>query len=250
MYLRQRLLALAKEGKRVLVGWDFSFSYPKGLGKALKLGKKLTWKNIWKEIHELVEDDENNRNNRFAIGAELNRRISRGSGPFWGVPAGQSGIFLGAKKDFRYPVITRNAVLKERRLVENRVPKMQPAWKLAYVGSVGSQTLLGLPRLYQLRFLEKTLQSCSLIWPFETDFDRTLPAEGACIIHAEIYPSMLSFNAEDDIPDRAQVRAYIGWLQAGQSAGWLSNWLAEPEGLSAKERKRVVRHEGWVLGVE
>lgn len=250
VYLRKRLSALAKAGKRVLVGWDFSFSYPKGLAKALKLPKKSSWKNIWQELHELVEDEETNRNNRFAVGAELNRRVSRGSGPFWGVPSGQSGIFLGSKKDFRYPVITKKAVLKERRLVEQRVPKMQPAWKLAYAGSVGSQTLLGLPRLYQLRFLDETLRFCSLIWPFETDFDRSLPPEGACIIHAEIYPSMLQFNAADKIPDRAQVRAYIGWLQAGQSAGWLSNWLAEPAGLSAKERKRVVRHEGWVLGVE
>jgi hypothetical protein len=61
---------------------------------------------------------------------------------------------------------------------------------------------------------------------------------------------MLPFDARDKIPDRAQVRAYIGWLQEGQSTGRLSNWLAEPTGLSAKERKRVVRHEGWVLGVE
>ncbi len=233
-----------------MVGWDFSFGYPKGLGKSLKLQKKSTWKHIWQELHELVKDDDSNRNNRFAVGAELNRRVSRGCGPFWGVPSGQSGIFLGSKKDFRYPVITKKAVLKERRLVEQRVPKMQPAWKLAYAGSVGSQTLLGVPRLYQLRFLDKTLSSCSLIWPFETDFDRSMPPQGACVIHAEIYPSMLPFDARDRIPDRAQVRAYIGWLQEGQSTGRLSNWLAEPTGLSAKERKRVVRHEGWVLGVE
>jgi hypothetical protein len=45
------------------------------------------------------------------------------------------------------------------------------------------------------------------------------------------------------------VRAYIQWLQTEQQAGVLSNWLAGPDNLSKMERKQVLRHEGWVLGV-
>lgn len=250
VYVEQRLARLLKAGKRVLVGWDFVFGYPKGLAKALKIKKKPAWKNIWKLINRLINDGDDNANNRFTVGAELNRRISVGSGPFWGVPVGQSGIFLGSKKDFSYPVINKRAVLNERRIVEERVRKMQPGWKLAYAGSVGSQALLGIPRLYQFCSREeKKNKNRHTVWPFETDFDRKVPT-GPCVLHAEIYPSMIPLKKKDKIIDRAQVKAYVNWLQEEQRHGRLKDWLAGPEDLSKKQRKRVLRHEGWVLGVK
>jgi hypothetical protein len=239
---------LHKAGKRVFVGWDFVFGYPKGLAKALKLKKKPAWEQIWKLISRMTLDHPDNDNNRFTVGAELNRRISVGSGPFWGVPIGQSGIFLGAKKDFSYPVINKRAVLAEKRLVELRVPKMQPGWKLAYAGSVGSQALLGIPRVHELCFNDPKLKKNSFVWPFDTKFAKALP-EGPVVIHAEIYPSLISLNRKDKIVDRAQVRAYVKWMQTEQAAGNLVNWLAGPEGLTKQQRKRVLKHEGWVLGV-
>lgn len=249
VYLRAKLTRLMKSNQRVLVGWDFSFGYPKGLGAALRIDKKRPWKHIWKLLDRLIVDEPDNYNNRFTVGAELNRRISLGSGPFWGVPTGQSGIFLGSKRDFSYPVANKRAVLAERRLVEQRVPKMQPGWKLAYAGSVGSQALLGIPRLFRLAFKDDALRANSFIWPFETRFSGSIPA-GACTIHAEIYPSMIPLAGKHAIPDRAQVRAYVQWLQAEQKADKLEGWLAGPENLSKKEQKRVLRHEGWVLGVK
>lgn len=248
IYLEKRLTRLLKQDRRVLVGWDFVFGYPAGLGDALKIKKKRPWKHVWKLLDRLVLDHKDNRNNRFTVGAELNRRISVGSGPFWGVPAGQSGIFLGSKKDFSYPVVNKRAVLAERRLVEHRVKKMQPGWKLAYAGSVGSQALLGIPKVYDLRFNNDKLKDRSYVWPFETKFADKLP-KGGCIVHAEIYPSMVPLSGKDKITDRAQVRAYTKWLQMEQIAGRLAGWLAGPKGLSKKERKRVLREEGWVLGV-
>lgn len=247
-YIEAKLTRLIKNNQRVLVGWDFSFGYPKGLGTALRIEKKRPWKHIWKLLDRLIIDEADNYNNRFTVGAELNRRISLGSGPFWGVPAGQSGIFLGSKRDFKYPVVNKRAVLKERRLVEERVPKMQPGWKLAYAGSVGSQVLLGIPRLFQLAFKNGALKSNSFIWPFETRFADWMPA-GACIVHAEIYPSMIPIEGKHLIPDRAQVRAFVQWLQGEQLEGKLGGWLAGPENLNKKDRKQVLRHEGWVLGV-
>lgn len=248
-YLTRRLERLHKAGKRVFVGWDFVFGYPKGLAKALKLKKKPAWSRIWKLISRLILDHSDNVNNRFTVGAELNRRISVGSGPFWGVTVGQSGIFLGAKKDFSYPVTNKRAVLAEKRLVELRVPKMQPGWKLAYAGSVGSQALLGIPRVYELSAKNTKLSKDSYVWPFETKFADRLP-KGPVVIHAEIYPSLLPLTRKDKLVDRAQVRAYVKWLQSEQVLGKLTNWLAGPEKLTKRQRKRVLGHEGWVFGVE
>lgn len=249
-YLEKRLRYLAKAEKRVLIGWDFTFGYPKGFARALKMKKKPAWRQVWRLIAGLIRDKPNNHNNRFSVGAELNRRITSGSGPFWGVPIGQSGIFLGSKKDFSYPVITKWATLVEKRLVEKRVPKMQPGWKLAYAGSVGSQALLGIPRVLMLSLGHETLKPVSRIWPFQTKFTKKLPAKGTLLLHAEIYPSLLKMPGKDRILDREQVRTYVKWLQQEQAADRLERWLAEPKHLSKKDRKRVIRHEGWVLGVE
>ena len=233
----------------MFVGWDFVFGYPKGLAKALKLKQKPAWSRIWKLISRLILDHPGNVNNRFTVGAELNRRISVGSGPFWGVPIGQSGIFLGAKKDFSYPVINKRAMLAEKRLVELRVPKMHSGWKLAYAGSVGSQALLGIPRVHELCFDNPKLSEDSYVWPFETKFAANLP-KGPVVIHAEIYPSLLPLTGKDKIVDRAQVRAYVKWLQSEQVSGKLANWLAGPKKLTKQQRKLVLRHEGWVFGVK
>ena len=233
-----------------MVGWDFSFGYPKGLAKALRLKKGAkAWLNIWKLIDQMIVDKPDNHNNRFTVGAELNRRISLGSGPFWGVPSGQSGIFLGSRKDFSYPVINKRVTLPEKRLVEQRVPRMQPAWKLAYTGSVGSQTLLGLPQVLRLTHSSAELSEQSHVWPFDTDFQSGLPEKGTCIIHAEIYPSLLELPGKDHIVDREQVKTYVKWLREQQRNGELDHWLAGPAKLTKQERKQVLRHEGWVLGV-
>lgn len=241
-------MRLTRDRKRVLVGWDFTFGYPKGLAKMLSLKQKPGWKAIWELLHRTIEDGPNNANNRFQVGADLNRTITGGSGPFWGVPAGQSGIFLGPKKDFQYPVTNRRGRLAERRIVEQRVPKMQPAWKLAYTGSVGSQALLGIPRLYRMAFADPDLAPISGVWPFGTNFAGEIP-EGPCVLHAEIYPSLVQPNRTDGIPDRAQVKAFATFLSNAQQSGELLDYLSVPEGLAKKELRQVLRHEGWVLGV-
>ncbi len=241
-YLEARLIRLS--GKRVFVGWDFSFGYPKGLAKALKLPGKPAWRAIWDYWSELIRDDAGNGNNRFHVGARLNEEIQAPSGPFWGVPVGQSGIFLGSKRDFEFPVPTRKCFLRERRLVEALNRRMQPAWKMAYAGSVGSQALLGIPRVRALRDHER-LREVSCVWPFETAGDA-----GARVVHAEIYPSLLSLpRRKGDIPDREQVRGYVRWLREQQAAGMLATLLDRPWGPDEKVHKRVTRHEGWVVGV-
>ncbi|NJB86977.1 hypothetical protein GGR26_002754 [Lewinella marina] len=244
-YLLQRLIRLRK--KRVLVGWDFSFGYPKGLAKALRLKQKPAWRAIWDLISELVEDGPDNGNNRFCVGARLNERIMAPSGPFWGVPVGQSGIFLGSKCDFDYPVPTRKGPLPERRHVETLNLRLQPAWKLAYTGSVGSQALLGIPCVRFLRDHEK-LRTVSRVWPFEEVAGGA--DAGAVIVHAEVYPSLLTIpRQKGQILDREQVRRHVAWLQEEQRAGTLGRYLDRPWGPGSKLHKRVTGHEGWVLGL-
>ena len=60
-YLEARLVRLAKKGKRVLVGWDFSLGYPKGLAKALRFKKrKKAWLRIWELIDRMIVDQPSN----------------------------------------------------------------------------------------------------------------------------------------------------------------------------------------------
>lgn len=244
-YLRPRLAGLVARRRRVLVGWDFSFGYPKGLARALRLVEKPAWRAVWALVSDLVRDGADNTNNRFEVGARLNRLTGAPGGPFWGVPTGESGIFLGSKRDFAYPVPTKGAMLPERRLVEEGLPRMQPAWKLAYAGSVGGQSLTGIPYLRELRFAAGRVGERSRVWPFERPLE-----EGAGVLHAEIYPSLLQLPGRDRIPDREQVRTYVRWLQDRQGAAELAGLLAVPYFLPKKARRRVRRHEGWVLGVE
>ncbi|NJC26569.1 hypothetical protein [Neolewinella antarctica] len=250
LYLKLRLCEMVKRQRRTLVGWDFAFGYPAGLAEALRLGREQPWLRVWELLDQLITDRADNDNNRFAVGNELNGRITGRNGPFWGVPRGQAGPFLGARKDFDYPVVTEHVRLAERRLVELRAKKMQPPWKLAYTGSVGGQSLVGIPRLHDLAFTDEMLRVTSLIWPFQTDFFAQIPATGPLVLHAEIYPSHLVVPREDEILDREQVSTYVKWLRAEQQTGQLERWLTGPINISNRERGQILGHEGWVLGIE
>ncbi|WP_420458337.1 hypothetical protein [Neolewinella sp.] len=242
-YLEQRLVALRHE--RLLVGWDFAFGYPEGFAEALELKDKPTWRAVWDHLATLIHDHPDNSNNRFQVGAQLNKRIGAPAGPFWGVPVGQGSRHLGPKRNFDYPVLAQEVLLPERRLVDTLHPRMQPAWKLAYTGSVGSQSLLGIPILRRLRD-HPELTQVSGIWPFETGGGG---AGAKKIVHAEIYPSMLSRPGLDAIPDREQVNTYVAWLQARQRMGELQGLLERPWGNDAAVHRQVTEHEGWILGV-
>src|SRR5437899_6105934 len=64
--------ALARR-ERVLLGFDFPFGYPVGFAARLGLSGP-PWRAVWDEIARHLEDSEANRNNRFRIAAEFNRR--------------------------------------------------------------------------------------------------------------------------------------------------------------------------------
>ena len=172
----------------------------------------------WRLIDELIVDGEDNSNNRFAVAAELNRRLTGGPAPFWGCPPNHAGQYLTTTK----PLVALPA-----RATEQRGAK--PPWKLAYPGTCGSQSLTGIPHVMRLR---EALGDCS-VWPFEPPTNR--------FVIAEVYPSMLPLSPlEGEVKDQAQVRTLEAHLR---EPGVLDGYLAAALPESAYR-------EGWILGLD
>ncbi|MBF9030755.1 molybdopterin molybdenumtransferase MoeA [Rhodobacterales bacterium HKCCE3408] len=212
-------------GRRVLAGFDFPFAYPRGFARAVTGSDDPL--GLWGAIAGRVEDTGKNANNRWDIARAFNRLFDGGPGPFWGCPPGEISPDLEMRKTVDYAAIG----LSERRAVEARIARTQPAWKLYTTGSVGSQVLLGLPRLHQLRLHFGTDLAVS---PFE-------PAQTPIVL-AEIYPSMLAADVSarrdpDEILDAAQVRVTAEAFRS-LGPGQLSAMLAEGDPV-----------EGWILGL-
>ncbi len=193
------LAAAMERGERVLIGFDFPFGYPSGFAARLGLSGP-PWRAVWDEIAGLLNDSEENGNNRFEIAAEFNRRVSNGCFPFWGRPPWFDTPFLGPKHHRAH----EGGGLAERRLVDLHIPSAQPCWKLLGAGSVGGQALTGIPVVRALRDDPRWIDRAR-IWPFETGLQA--PKEGAVVI-AEVYPSLWAVSPADGEPkDAAQVRS-------------------------------------------
>lgn len=206
-------------GRRLLIGFDFPFGYPAGF--AARLTGKARVQAVWAWLAGQISDGHDNRNNRFAVAAAINRQLG-GAGPFWGRPAGLDLPGLPAVKAVDYAALG----LRERRAVEQLAPKAQPVWKLYTTGSVGSQALMGLPVIHRLAALPGVA-----VWPFAG-------LGGASVVLAEVYPSLLARAVAADgaaVRDEAQVRL----LARALSRTDLAPLLAVPE---------VAREEGWILG--
>src|ERR1700676_1390600 len=248
-HLAKRLLAdiltvATQKRERALLGFDFPFGYPAGF--AQRLGLSWTpWRALWDEIAGLLNDDEDNKNDRFEVGATLNRRVSR-SGfpfPFWGCPAGFRHDFLGPKHHGRHEV----EGLAEKRLIDCWMVGAQPCWKLAYTGSVGSQTLTGIPVVRELRH-HPAWADRARIWPFETGLG--LPAETR-IVFAEVWPSWWKNQIRPEYGppnDRAQGRTVAEIFAERDRAGELAAWFAGGSTLTDAERRTIETEEAWTLG--
>ncbi|MFL5266617.1 MAG: hypothetical protein ACJ8AH_08480 [Stellaceae bacterium] len=235
------LAAARDRGERVLLGFDFPFGYPAGFARRLGL-RGLPWRAVWDEIAQLIEDSEENSNNRFRIAAELNRRVSGDCFPFWGCPSGLDEPFLRPKHHRRHDIDG----LAERRLVDLHIPTAQPCWKLLGAGSVGGQALTGIPVVRALRD-DPRWRNDARIWPFETGL--RAPADGSIVI-AEVYPSLWAVPAFDGEPkDAAQVRTVARFFAERDRAGCLATLFAGDPDLSAVQRERVETEEAWTLGV-
>jgi hypothetical protein len=194
------------------------------------------WQVIWSTLAALVEDSDDNISNRFDVAETLNAA----GGKFWGHPHGRSYAQLTPRKPAGF-----YDELAERRAVEAELRGPQPVWKLTGVGAVGSQTLLGIPRLEGLRH-HPVLGPDIAVWPFETDFERKLNAP---IVLAEIYPSLLDLTSVAEPRDRAQVETCVRHYADLDAAGLLTSFLAAPSSLGGSSRDAVIAEEGWIAGV-
>ena len=243
--LGELLLEATARGERVLLGFDFPFGYPAGFAARLGLNAAPPWRAVWDEIASCLKDAENNKNDRFAVAADFNRRVSNGAFPFWGCPVRFTHEFLGPKHHRRHDA----EGLAEKRLIDTWMVGAQPCWKLAYTGSVGSQSLTGIPVVRDLRH-DPAWADRARIWPFETGL---CPADDAQIVFAEVWPSWwrAEIRGGDYGPpnDRAQVRTVAGIFAARNRIGELATWFAGDPELTDEQRHVVETEEAWTLGV-
>lgn len=244
--IRGHLCHLAQRQLQTLVGFDFPYGFPSGFAVAAGLRTDEPWRSAWTYLQGRIRDGLDNRNNRFEVAAGLNCAISGGRGPFWGCPRSAEQPCLSAKKSKQRG---EGAVLPERRITEQLHSSSHPVWKLFTAGSVGSQALLGIPKVATLRF-DPDLAAVSRVWPFETGL-RRIPTRAArkwSILHAEIYPSLgLVKAAEGEVKDAAQVRAIAEGLAQRDESEELQSWFEGPASLSSEERDRIQSEEGWIL---
>ena len=240
-WLEARLRAEIAAGRRALVGFDFPFGYP--VGVAERVTGAASALALWRWLADAIRDDAENASNRFDVAQAINR-LYDGVGPFWGAPGGRDLPDLPARGSDRagadHP--------PERRACERIAKGAKTVWQLMYAGSVGSQVLLGLPALTQLK---ARFGDDAAIWPFESGF--APPA--APVVLAEIYPSLFvapSDASPAEIPDEAQVKATAAAYREFDEDGALSEMFEGPNvdaGTSAAERLRAEREEAWILGL-
>ena len=200
----------------------------------------------------MVEDYDDNTNNRFDVAKELNRQLTDEAFPFWGHSGHDEDAYLRRGGCRRHgPNDLAKYRLVEQRLRTRPGAKPQPVWKLYYPGSVGSQALLGIPRVNALRH-HPSLAANSTIWPFENGLrvPKTEATLEHYVVHAEIYPSLVPhFEITHKPKDAGQVAA-IGCHFARLDAKGSLKRLFTPPDLTLAERARVEREEAWILGVD
>lgn len=235
-HLTQRLRQSLEAGERVFLGCDFGFGYPAGTARALTGSDD--WQGLWHLIAERLVDGVDNANNRFELAEALNRRL--GEPLFWGHPHQHSYAHLTPRR----PSHGYRAIA-ERRAVETLAPSAQPMFKLAGIGSVGSQSLTGIARLERLR-RDPSLAGQIAVWPFETGF-ASLAARPIWLV--EIYPSLFPLPANAPQPrDRAQVEAAAQGFAALDRQGRLAAFLTPPAGIADEVRQIALAEEGWIAG--
>ena len=149
----------------------------------------------------------------------------------------------------------RRAVTRPLRLTDRRMAGVQEAWKLLGVGSVGSQALLGIPRVHWLH-RHPALAPLSRVWPMEMGFTPTpTPSRGPFVLHAEVWPGIVPREAvraecahTGAIRDQAQVRLLCRWARQLDAAGDFGAHFAVPRDVEERALQEVLCEEGWILG--
>lgn len=236
---------LKKRSERALVGFDFPLGFPRGFAEALKLPGE-PWRAGWDQLAKMVTDKPTNLNNRFNVGAQLNRRLTESPFPFWGAPPKDVQTTLQPKK-------TRNHGpddLPEFRHADLAAKGAASIWKLYYNGSVGGQAIMGIPAVRRIKLARGEAVKA---WPFETGFKTLTEADlaGVDVVLAEVYPSMIKAPAlPGEVKDLTQVRTTAEHFARLDEANKLGELFGPAKGMPADVVLDAEREEGWILGAE
>jgi precorrin-8X/cobalt-precorrin-8 methylmutase len=243
---------LCGEKMKALVGFDFAYGYPAGLAKALGLSGGPAWRQIWDYHCFRITDTPGNESNRFEVADSINECAFKSAYPFWGCPMDRRYKHLKPNK----PQIRVEGGIEYLRLTDRRAKengrRIFSVWQLMGAGSVGSQSLVGMPHLRRL-CSDPRLARNTLVWPFQTGLKWPPPkkAPRPLIVHAEIFGPMLPpKSATGEVRDYSQVKELAFHYARADEQGNLAAWLNGPPGLTEEERRRVVDEEGWILGIE
>jgi hypothetical protein len=235
----------AKRSERALLGLDFPLGFPRGLAAGLKLPGDEPWRALWNQLDRMVKDKADNTNNRFGVGSEINRRLTGGPFPFWGVPPKDALTTLQPKRGRSHGPDD----LPEFRHAEVAARGANPVWKLYYQGSVGGQAILGVPMVRRLKLARPETFK---VWPFETGWKALTEADlaGVEVVAAEIRPSLVkSVPLPGEMKDTAQVRAIAEYFARLDEAGRLGAQFGPAKDVAAEVVADAEREEGWALGV-
>jgi precorrin-8X/cobalt-precorrin-8 methylmutase len=250
---RTRLAALLagwqKDQRRVLVGLDFAFGYPKGTAAALGL-QGSAWKAIHDAIANSVSDNAQNTHTGAQFASDCNGRVLPAGqpGPFWGcsvrdqVPGRLEQRRVGV---FAFPY--GPSMLGQWRITDTRAAHRavtQSVWKLNCGVSVGMQTIVGIKHLAEA---SRAIGSSARIWPFETGFSAP---EKPGVWFAEIFPSIVTIDesvVSHQPLDCRQVESCVLEAAMRDCRGEMVKTLGAPSGLSQAELATVTGEEGWML---
>ncbi|MBL8559842.1 MAG: cobalamin biosynthesis protein CbiG [Hyphomonadaceae bacterium] len=233
---------LQRRNDRILLGFDFPLGFPAGTAAALKL-KGDAWSAMLDFVTAEMRDKPDNTNNRFQVGAKMNRLMTDSAFPFWGAPAKDAQTMLAVKR----PRDHGPGDLPEFRMTEQATKGTSSIWKLYYQGSVGGQALTGMPVVKKLK---TKFGDAMRLWPFETGWKTlTLPdLDGVSVVAAEIYPSLYATKATaNEVKDAVQVRAAAEYFAALDEKGRLGAVFA-PKKAYEGHADIVTQEEGWILG--
>jgi len=227
-----------------MLGFDFPFSYPEGAVAAAGgvLGYGPQCKGIWQCLHAHIVDGPDNANNRFKIANTLNKES--GIRFFWGRPQVSPYESLSCLSPTdAVPAGLRANPCARLRLTEALAGGAKPVWQLYGNGSVGSQALVGLPRLESLR---RAYPNHIAVWRFETGLSPLRANYDRPVTLVEIWPGAVPLDVTlGSVRDEAHVRSLVRWCVSRDARGDWAEWLAPASAKSAVPR---VLEEGWILG--
>ncbi len=233
-----------KQRERVLLGFDFALGFPRGLAAGLSLPGDAPWLAVWNQIDKMVTDKADNTNNRFGVASEINRRLTGGPFPFWGCPPRDALTTLQPKRTRAHGPDD----IPEFRHAELAAKGAASVWKLYYNGSVGGQTILGIPAARRLKLARGERLK---VWPFETGWkalaERDL--DDVDVVMAEIYPSLVKpAPVAGEVKDLTQVRTIAEHFSRLDEQGKLGAAFGPGKETAPDVVVDAQHEEGWILG--